>query len=152
LNHNKARSTEDQSHSQHVPASSSEGSTKSGSTDSTRITFPPLAGNVLKQLRKIVTHSESFQPCNIHCKSAQYINNTQQELNSHKEGEREENTRGRRRRRRIDQICKPNAIREALREAIMTFMKMASPDGTLSNMFPPMCSTPIKHLEIGGNE
>jgi hypothetical protein len=134
-----------------VPASSSECSTKSGSTDSTAITFPPLAGNALKQLRKIVTHSESFQPCKIHCKSAQFINNTQQELNSHKEGEREENTR-RRRRRRIDQICKPNAIHEALREAIMTFMKMASPDGTLSNMFPPMCSTPVKHLEIGSNE
>jgi hypothetical protein len=29
---------------------------------------------------------------------------------------------------------------------------MASPDGTLSNMFPPMCSTPVKHLEISGNE
>jgi hypothetical protein len=60
---------------------------------------------------------------------------TQQELNGHKEGEQEENTIGR---RRIDQIWKLNAIHEAVREAIMTFMKMASPDGTLSNMFPPM--------------
>jgi hypothetical protein len=34
----------------------------------------------LKQLRKIVTHPESFQPCKIHCQSAQFINDTQQEL------------------------------------------------------------------------
>ncbi len=37
-------------------------------------------------------------------------------------------------------------------ESIRTFMKMASPDGTLSNMSPPTCSTPVEHLEIGNNE
>jgi hypothetical protein len=37
-------------------------------------------------------------------------------------------------------------------ESIRTFMKMASPDGTLSNMSPPTCSTPVEHLEIGSNE
>jgi hypothetical protein len=39
-------------------------------------------------------------------------------------------------------------MHEALGEASRTFMKTASPDGTLSNMFPPTCSTPVKHLEI----
>ncbi len=48
--------------------------TKSGSTDSAAITFPPLAGNALKQLRKIVTHSESFQLSKTHCQSTQVIN------------------------------------------------------------------------------
>jgi hypothetical protein len=33
-----------------------------------------------------------------------------------------------------------------------TFMKMVSPDGTLSSMFPPTCSTPAKHLEIASND
>ncbi len=50
------------------PAPSSDSSSKSGSTDSTAITFPPLVGNAFKQLRKIVTHSESFQLCKIDCK------------------------------------------------------------------------------------
>jgi hypothetical protein len=56
------------------------------------------------------------------------------------------------RRRRRHQICKPNAMHEALGEVIGTFMKMASPDGTLLNMSPPTCSTPVKHLEIRGYE
>jgi hypothetical protein len=43
-------------------------------------------------------------------------------------------------------------MHEAPWESIRTFMKMASPDGTLSNMFPPTCSTPVEHLEIGSNE
>ncbi len=34
------------------------------------------------------------------------------------------------------------------RKVIMTFMKMASPDGTLSNMFPPRNSTPIMHTQL----
>jgi hypothetical protein len=34
----------------------------------------------LKQLRKIVKHSESFQSCKTHCQSAQFINDTHQEL------------------------------------------------------------------------
>jgi hypothetical protein len=62
------------------PAPSSDCSNKSGSTESTAITFPPLAGNALKQLRKIVKHSESFQSCKTHCQSAQFINDTHQEL------------------------------------------------------------------------
>jgi hypothetical protein len=41
---------------------------------------------------------------------------------------------------------------EALGESIRTFVKMASPDGTLSNMSPPTCSTPVENLEIGSNE
>ncbi len=63
-----------------------------------------------------------------------------------KEEEEEDN------RRRSDKICKPNAMHEALGESIRTFIKMASPDGTLSNMSPPTCSTPVDHLEIGSNE
>ncbi len=43
-------------------------------------------------------------------------------------------------------------MHEALGESIRTFMKMASPDGTLSNMSPPTCSTPVEHLEIDSNE
>jgi hypothetical protein len=43
-------------------------------------------------------------------------------------------------------------MHEALGELIRTFMKMASPDGTLSNMSPPTCSTHVEHLEIGSNE
>jgi hypothetical protein len=54
--------------------------------------------------------------------------------------------------RRSDQICNPNDMHEALGESIRTFMKMASPDGTLSNMSPPTCSTPVEHLEIDSNE
>jgi hypothetical protein len=66
----------------------------------------------------------------------------------------------RRRRRTTEQeeeeegikFASQNAMHEALREAIGAFMKMASPDGTLLNMSPLTCSTPVKHLEISGYE
>jgi hypothetical protein len=82
------------------------------------------------------------------------VHNSSTTLNSSYTGDgcKEEEEKNNRRRRRRHQICKPNAMHEALGEAIRTFMKMASPDGTLLNMSPPTCSTPVKHLEIGGYE
>jgi hypothetical protein len=81
------------------------------------------------------------------------MHNSSTTLNSNytRDGCKEEEEENNRRRRR-HQICKPNARHEALGEAIRTFMKMASPDGTLLNMSPLTCSTPVKHLEISDYE
>ncbi len=73
------------------PVPSSDCSSKSGSTASTTITFPPLVGNALKQLRKIVTHSESFQSCKSDCKKR-----TIHQLHDCKEEEEEEENNTRR--------------------------------------------------------